>query len=500
MSFLIDSAKQKVSTEIADSIIGYLGSADLTSQGTKKRGRGDLSSERDSLIHEFFLNYIDKRSSFLTYNTYISYDEFETRDLTRYLTGDHVCTINMGRISASKVNEFILKLQTKGGIVDIAKDLEHYKDFPRYALIGHLKRGDVTAAQVASICLLYQGIEQFIKARSCIMSYEFPGTPTTIVQNYYLQIPDQPPYPELRTLSILENKDFIQKYFSLTDCGIERLLGYLEPSPDSEKYYHTIELPLGSFYSWSPGNQRVMDIMKFLYPVEVGPSALLDGVKKHVMVIPSFSIFEACAKALYENNAIRYVPLLGVCTKATISFFKHQDKRVLHVGMPQIPVPVEADNHYFGPYLYSVHDFYHGLRDAELTPADRRAICHIVDRIFSREINEKTEKISWDLDDGEHYFKNQHFGYLFDSARKIPWDDAHKRVVLTDMALLSDFWKAEFHITPDKLLPPEKEIYDSILPTITEAQREKARIGLLHYYKTHARKDDPLLSFVWGHV
>jgi TPR repeat protein len=494
MSLLIDRATQKVSTKIADSIIGYLGPVDVSSQGTRKRSREEISTERDSLIHDFFLNFIDKRPSFLNYSTYISCDEFETRDLTRYLTGDQIWAINAGRISASKVNEFIVKLQTKGGIVDIAKDLEHYEDFPRYALIGHMKRGDVTAAQVASICLLYQGIKQFIKERVFIMSYEFPGTITTI-QNYFLPIIDQPPYPELRTLSILENKDFIQKYFGLTDYGINRLLSYLEPSPDSEKYYHTIELPLGAFYSWSPGNQRVMDIMKFLYPVEVGPANQFISAKKHVMVIPSFSIFEACAKALYENNAIRYVPLLGECTKATISFFKHRDKRVLHVGMPQAVVPTEADNHYFGPYLYSVHDFYHGLRDGELTPEDRRAICHIVDRIFSRRINEKTEEINWDLDDGEHYFKNQNFGYLFDSARKITWDDAHKRALLTDMALLSDFWKAEFHITSDKLLPPEKEIYDSIFPTITEEQREKARIGLFNYYVTHARNDDPSAQY-----
>ena len=497
MSCLIDSAKRKVSTEIADSIIGYLGPADLASRGSRKRGREDLPSERDSFIREFFLNFIDTRPSFLNYDTFIPLDEFNTRDLTRYLTLDQRWDINAR--TASKVNEFILKLQTKGGIVDIAKDLEHYKEFPRYALIGHLKRGDVTAAQVASSCLLYQGIEQFIKDRIIIMSDEIPGTPLRI-QNYYLHIDDRQPYPELRTFSILENKDFIQKYFKLSDYGIERLLSGLESKPDSEKYYHTITLPLSPVHTWSPGHRRVIDIIKLLYPVEVGQSSQFVSVKRHVMVIPSFSMFEACSKVFYNDNAIPYVPLLGECTKATISFFKRRDKRVLHVGMQQAPVPVEADNHYFGPHLYSVHDFYHGLRDGMLTLADRRAISHIVDRIFSRRINENTETIKWMLDDGELYREGQHFGYLFDPAHEILWDDAHKRALLTDMVLLSDFWDAEFYITPDKLLPPEKEIYDSILPTITEAQRKSARIDLFKHYKTHARKEDPYAQFRLGNM
>ena len=525
MSFSIDSARQKASKEITDCIIDYLGPAGLAPEGIKKKGREeeggyvlnfinstpyfeaspetrkrggyDLSVERDSYIRTFFLNFIHTRPSFLKYDTSISFDEFASRDLTRHLSYDQRYAINTHKISASQINEFILKLQTKGGIVDIAADMDHYEDFPRYTLIAHLKRGDVTVAQVASSCLLYQAIEQFIMDRTYTLCEEIPGNPPT-VSYCYLKVGAKKPLPLMRTFSLLENKDFIKRYFNLSNYGMETMLSLLEAKPDSEKYYHTITLPLSPIHTWSPGHQRVTDLIKFLYPVAVGQSIQFETVQQQVMVIPSFSMLEVFNKNLYEVNAISYVPLLGKCTKATISFFKRLDKRVLHVGMPQAPVPDLADNHYFGPHLYSIHDFYHGVRDAWIALGERRAINQIVDRIFSKRINEKTEEIQWKLDDGELYHKSQHFGHLFDPVRQIPWDDAHKRALLTDMALLSDFWQAEFSIPVEKLLPPEKEIYDSILPTITDAQRKKARIDLFNYYKTHARKEDPFAQFRLG--
>jgi hypothetical protein len=384
--------------------------------------------------------------------------------------------LNQPIISAQKVYEFLLQLQTDAGLVDLAGDLENHALHPRYALIAHLK-GELSVEQVASRCLLYQGIRQFITHRTAFVHYELPGAQPIQIR---IEVPASSALPQVSTYRMLKNDEALRYYFRLDAEETRTLFRRLKSKPFSERYYYAIPLPQGDIASWSPGYKKIVDVLEFLRPVPVSGSAQFGRTDNYVILIPSYSMFVEASKIRHRENAIRYIPIMGVCTEATIEFYKLLDLRVLHIGAFGADVPDNADGNWNGPYGHTIHDYYHGERDSWLKKLHRMAIRYIVGILFDRNINQNTWRIKWALLNGELYEPNEPFGELFDRDR-VPWDEAHTRIVLTNMATLPSHWEKVFGITAGQLNLAEKNIYDAIVPTITPQHRCMAECKITKY-------------------
>lgn len=483
---------QVLSSQLADRIMEFLPEEE---RGIKQKKAG---------VMKRILTACQENLSRLKYSTGM-WHELSKRDLTRQLTFNQKRAVGWNDLSAHEVNAFILTLQSKGGISTIAADLSNWEKFPLYTLIGHIKRGDVTQAQVASMCLLYQAIDQFIFNREHVAVYPVDASDPDSISNFYISNMSNAKPPKLHTYSIFDKKkeSLAQEFFNLTDYGFKLFQERLLNKPDSEKYFHTVQLPLGPVYNWSPLIHRIITIapnnsFHFFKPVEIGTNHILDA-KITAMVVPSFSMIEEYLKVVHDENAIDLVPLIGECGKETITHYKLQNKRVFQIGMPEAPIPKMADNYYVGNFCFSLHDAYHAIRDSLLTQGARRAIGQIVDRILRDSKSKTAEKIKWNLIDGELYQKKNSFGELF-ALSKANWDEAHKQLVLEDMAKLSQFWEMEFGIIPDHLLENERKLYDAILLKMTEAEKQTAQKQLFNYYKSNARENDPHAQFRLGHL
>lgn len=438
-------------------------------------------------------------------NTFIN--RLHTTELTRHLSYIQSRDI-IAKCShlADKADDFVLTLHSKGGIAKIASDISNYQDFPLYALIAHLQRGDVSQNQFTSICLLYQAIDQFATAHKNRYSISISENMKKVSSSSISYIDTTFPPQKLHTYSIFnqEKAFFIQKFFNLEDDDdFEILKEKLSQKPDSEKYFHTVQLPLGPIYSWSPLYQRLIKVAEtchflFFKPVEVGIDEFF-GAKIYVMVIPSFSMIEERLKILFGKDAIKLRPLIGECSKETITHYKLRDERVFQVSMPEAPTPEKADGlPTGGSFCFSLHDAYHAMRDSFINRRHRLAIVQIVDRIFKNHTNEVAENIKWQLMDGELIFSHcQKFGRLFNAA-SVAWNKEYKEIFLKDMVQLAHFWDVEYTITADDLEAEERELYETILKKTTDEERELASIALFEYYKENAREDDQEAQFRLG--
>ncbi len=489
MIFGSEQPRLAMASIIADLIIDYTDGGEEIAFGNKKKGNDDQTGAGSvNFIHNFFHKYITKKIC-LSLETF-SHKDFDKHNLTRYLTSTQRAAFNKYRNSTRRIIDFIIQLQTKGGIVNIAEDITHYQEYSLLALVSYMN-GYVTQEQVTSICLLYQAIDQFIVNREVCLNYSN--------STYVLPVPQTNHLPKLQTYSIFENSQYIKEYLGLEDLGIERLLERLKCKPDSEQYYHTIEMPEGPVLQYSTGHQRLIDAIGFLHPVEVGESNKFKGIKQSVMVIPSYSMLLERTQIMCKDRAISYVSFLGEGTKELITHFKLQDLRPFQVGTSVAPVPKFGDGQYFGTYSFSMHDYYHGETDSWVKLSIRRAICYIHEFIFSKPINEKTKEIKWALMDGELLGRKGNFGHLL-NVKKCSWDLTHITAILTSMALLADFWENEFFVTADQLLPEQRAIYDKILPTVTKEQKAKAEIDLFNFYKTTIRLHDSFAHFRLGRM
>lgn len=428
---------------------------------------------------QFFADLAKEYSTRVRLNTYIHsvYPlglPFENSDLTRYMSSEQRDAMRKSGVTAEKVNGFIQQLHRRGGIAKIAVDLSNYEQYPTLALTAHMLGGDVTQEQVVSTCLLYHAIEQFIKE-------------PYVVQIHY----DFVPKPE--TISLFKNSAFVQRFFKLDNDQMTKLFERVKSKPDSEHYYHVIALPLGPIAS--PGHLVISNIINRFRPVIVEIDSEYE-LERSVIVVPSFSMLQACAYVLYGDDAMDYVPLIGVCTKKEIEHFKMQDKCVFQVGTREARLRRRADGRHYGQFSRALHDWYHGERGCWLGAHGRRAIRYIVGHIFASAQDKETLALIWDLLDGELWDKNQNFAHLFTEANS--WTEEHKRAVIRNMALLKLFWEIEFNIKPEQLLPADKSLYDAIAAGITPEQRQAAEQALFQYYNTRPEKDrDTHFRLAW---
>jgi len=452
-------------------------------------------------VGNVFLRYIHENPCYLNYDPYISEEEFDAHLLTRFLTPKQRSKINLFATTANvdKINRFVILLQSKGGVLRLP-ELNAYEQLPRLALLAYLKRRDISKAQVASISLLYQGVKQLLVKPVCCLIYDRQDS----VHKRHIEIVKLPPVDErvkITSVNVFEKSEWLKTFFALTNAQLKKLLLLLEKKPNSEHYFHAIAVPLGETFLWSPGLARIANLLKILQPVEIEEVGDFPGVKKKVMIIPSFSMLQAYIEIIYGDDAMPVTPLFGECTKEILMALKLSNKRPFHLGSEEAPTPDKADGYYFGALAYTLHDFYHLCRDSEIGQAAMRAIRYIVEYLFRTPLNQNTEELKWELMDVDLYLKRHRFGKLFDLAG---WNwGIHKNAIVHDIALQKAFWESEFNVTREDLQAPEQTMYDLYSAIQTPEQRQRAYVERFRHYAKTARGDDPFahtrLGLMYSH-
>lgn len=488
------TTQTQVSNQLSNLVIDYLEDSSVI----KKTKREEISvKDRDLCIRDFFLNFLQDKQSFFPDKVFISLKELNEREFTHHLTALEKQHIHRTPVSFEKMCRFIQTLQESGGIARLTKDYSDYKNFPIYVLseyLGKYSQKEIGKEQVASLCFLYQAIDQLIVNRKlCLFSSSSTLTDLTITTRHIISYPSSP-RPTLSTHSLFEKAALIGQFFKFSLSMLEKLKQRLsqENVPDSERYFHLIDLPLGPVHSWSPLYDNILArVPKFFEPIVLEKNRIY-STHSQAMVIPSFSMIREYLNLSCGIDAISIIPMIKHSSVEQMAKHKLLNKSIVPIEIPQAGALKNfVNDHYCGKLGLSIYHIYLAIRNSWMKREDRRAINYIVNCLLKKDLNSRTSLIKKVLITGELYFPTENFGSIFDLIL-VPWDTDHKRLVLGNMAKLARFWKEEFCITPNLLFPVEKKIYDSILITITEAQKQKALKELFNYCKENSPDEDCL--------
>lgn len=476
-----------VSSQISNIINNYV---DDRSKLGKFIHRTKYYDDLTEYVTNFFLNFLTTNPSYLRYDCHLNRKELARRGtpLTCHLTDEHITSINEKGIKDHEVNFLISTLQQPGGFLHLVADLRKFHRYPTQAFLGHMFRNDITRRQVATLCMTHQAIDQFlINPERIMIRRNRTVNECTVIK--LKQKTHQYENLNLRwqTHSIYGEKGiYLQEFFKLTSYQFAILKSLLKTHPDSEYYFHTIILPREPYHTWSNFYEIVLrdygDI--FFKPIKLLSNA--DWQHYEGLVVPSFTIFELVLQVIYGKKAMKTEPLLGVCTKETITYYKlFHSTGIVQVGIPEALPPRVADLLWTGILMFTYHDWYHMIRMSLLRKKERKAIDYIVGALLKSKVSVESENLKWFLMDGELHEGKGVFGELFTSPF---WDAEHLQIVIKNMVLLYNFWKGQFGISRRHLLRSEKKLYDSIKPT--EKDRQDAWIDVFEYYNATAHDAD----------
>lgn len=423
--------------------------------------------------------------------------EFE-QDLTRLLTFQEKQKINDTNLSPQTIQNFVTILHTTGGIAKLisTSSVAECANFPIYSLMGYVKKipdalgRTITEAEVTTMCLLWQGVNQLILERETCISYLSSSILDSHphVENIILRHPMTTALPKLESYSIFERPEYIKKFFKLTDYGLRLLQGkFIQDSiSNSEQYFYIIHVPIGPIHLWSPLYERIST--NFFRPIDLGKYTSF-GASLQAMVIPSKTMINKYLEICYSTDAIPLISMLGTCSQEKIEQRKLKDECVLPIGMPQVKNTKFVGYDYAGRLGFSLYHIYLALCSSRTNKDYRRAVYQIIGRVLENQLSVQAQKVKGALIKGDLYQEKETFGHIF-KKKLVPWTKSLKELVLKDMAALEDFWEEEFGITPDLLLVKERTVYDDIFKKLTPINKQEALQNLFLYYRRTARTDD----------
>lgn len=214
-----------------------------------------------------------------------------------------------------------------------------------------------------------------------------------------------------------------------------------------------------------------------------------------VMLIPSFTVFKNYlmikAKS-HKRTPIQLVPQFGPSSEYDVEMLKREGAApfgLYYSGAASRSLTRQINQHchimdgFPGNALsFGMHDFYHALKEQEMSENFTRARFKIVDllREFSKEYPDADKLVKPIISiivDGELVYnfnapntifytslENQVFGQLFHIEALEPlWDSKLVNYIIKNLVQKKDYWRNEFQIGYEDLLEPERIIYEEYL-------------------------------------
>ena len=418
-----------------------------------------------------------------------------------------------------KVQQFASILNEEGGYDRLYSLVSNHREYPHCALRAYLQQG-ISLAQLTTSCTLYAAVDQLIVNPKLIRSYV--DTATSII---YHHIDSVAPVLNIPCTSyrIFENDSkkqkksdfFLLKFFDLDPDGLSAFKRLMYEVEESEKWFSTIQVPLGSSHYWSGLYSRfeAINVVNYFHLVE-DPDVVqrnYPGIPVRFWVIPSFTAMQKFFQIKYPKTAVAMVPVMGKCTVKMIETEMRVHQRIVSIGLPGVDVPEVADSQQAGLLGFLFHDFYHVGRCSEISRSDRDAIFWLIDRVLRPVIQKIPDvalkkigkKMVYDLINGELHFKvscKAPFGQLFPALDENLF---YRKLLIQAMVHHSQFWLEHFQVSEVDLLNKERKLYrwlaGKFFNTLRQIGPEKRTIKDIYdlgicYLRGYKIKADPLLA------
>ncbi len=434
--------------------------------------------------------------------------------LTEQLTSQQRTELldRLNAISEEQLTYFCESIENEYRLKEYIENTVTYSDWSHIALKACLQK-IITPEQLSTFCFYYEALKQTVYEPALCLVFSNPQHTQTYVhplssqENLNEQLLKQS-QPTLHYLfdeqKAPETRRILQTYFQFSATGMQNFRTIMKKAPKSEQFFLTIRIPIGSSVTYSPMANTVTHVLDRWKEVEEKPHnekiSKLYGPQK-MLIVPSLTMFQASLDLWYKENSFRLRPILGKISCNKVIQHKELFERVVGIEIPGIELPLCADDHYAGPWSFTLHDLYHATRYSAVKKNENRALLKI-DTLFKNSIQnghlsakkvKDLKTIKWALIDGELHYStlnpSELFGSIFHVSRtKLLWTEYSKKLVLTDMFRDRKRWKKEFGLSEDDLRPAERKTY---------AQIQREELGMMQDFIVTTSKTvrkNPLLS------
>lgn len=382
------------------------------------------------------------------------------------------------------------------------------------AALRNLKLGKITTAQLATMHILDSAIHTLYTDPVVYIMHKFvvdnkiqrnvnllsrqtlKGMPTKVGSSRYNSLPIPRIDTAVSSLPHRMQKPLMQRFFNFTDSEWEHFCKEMSKALPSEQKYSVLIAPEEGCYS-----SIIADIQKALccmHTLDWYANSEDGLVTENIMVVPSFSMFQAAlnAKAHTLNRTpVELMPTYGYIEAKHYADLKAAGKIAFAMYMPEVNPEqryqtnsgrfrTTIDNHVLETaFAGAIHDVYHAMREMAMSENVAKARFHLASIAKNHphnKLNSNSRPVDDILIDGELIFSYaasldtmfnlelrppnaETFGDLFYTGilRNLLHDNL-KRAFIEDMVVNEALWQKEFNIGRNDLREPEQKIFDEI--------------------------------------
>ncbi|CAM2786629.1 hypothetical protein [Legionella worsleiensis] len=384
------------------------------------------------------------------------------------------------------------------------------------AALRGVKLKQISAAELATLHIFDSAIRTLYISPRVYLRYYFLNADKGITNSvYHFPIPNDQELPNRIThlhyntiicpnynnLSISDlpwrmQKPLVYRFFSFTEAEWTIFCEIMENSPPLERTYRVAHAPESGCWSDLIANiQKVLKCMRTLDRYAVSTAGLHF---ENVMVIPSFTMFQAALNAkaqTLKRIPVQLIPTYGIINLDHYAELKTQGKIALTLYLPEKDSELRykedrgsfrstIDGHpYETAFAGAIHDVYHAMREMAMSERVAKARMRLAQIALSHpknKINEDHRSIYEILVDGELIYSYppevdtmfepdyraptaESFGRIFTTASMAgALHPELKRLFIQDMVQNKSFWHELFDLGRADLLDEDKLIYDDI--------------------------------------
>ncbi|STX52337.1 Uncharacterised protein [Legionella busanensis] len=240
-------------------------------------------------------------------------------------------------------------------------------------------------------------------------------------------------------------------------------------------------------------------------------------IEEKIMLVPSFSMFQAAINAKAKNlgrEPVELIPTYGYIEEEHYTNLKAFGKIAMSLYLPEESIykrynnsqgkfRTDIDGHpQETAFAGAIHDVYHGMREmamSENVAKARMRLAFIAKNHPKNKMNSQSRPVSEILVDGELIYsyspetdtifdpeyrpaRAESFGDLFyNTALKFSLHEDLKHAFIEDMVLNKEAWQEQFRLTKSDLRKEDQVIFDEIeLEQLRKLEKDKeSRFGFI---------------------
>ena len=360
----------------------------------------------------------------------------------------------------------------------------------------HLLDSAIRTLYISPYSYLVHQYEDNQKLKSSVVFFESPKTtsrPTHVLRHHYDTIIVPNEQTKLKDLPKEMQLPLARRFFNFTDTEWDHFCDEMQNAEKSEQYIHILVTP--QFGCWSSIIFKIQQVLKCMQILDWYKNTDVGLIKERIMVIPSFSMFQAAINAkakTFNRKSVQLIPTYYYLDEQQYARYKSVGQIPVTMYLPERESWLQYNSHQ-GKFRSSVdghpaetafagaiHDVYHAFRElmmSEQVSLARTRLAAVAKIHPKNQLNPAERPIDEVLVDGELIYcynssidsifdrvgTAQIFGDLFYTASiKTRLHDDLKRAFIEDMVQHKDEWLENFNIGKQDLRENDQEIYDEI--------------------------------------